>query len=149
RMRELAQQRGGACLSATYEGAQVKLQWRCRAGHGWEATPADVVKGHWCPTCGNRGTRPRLTIGDRKATAEMRGGACLSETYVNSKTKLRWQCASGHEWNALPSRVRQGTWCPFCAYLVRGTLDGMRAYAERHGGRCLSRSWNDHSKPLR
>jgi hypothetical protein len=47
-----------------------------------------------------------------------------------------------------PNRVRQGTWCPACAHSVLGTVEGMRALAAGRGGRCLTRSWNNHQLPL-
>jgi len=28
--------------------------------------------------------------------AKKRGGKCLSEKYVNAKTKLEWECRKGH-----------------------------------------------------
>jgi len=31
---------------------------------------------------------------------------------------------------------------------VRGTLDGMRELAILRGGRCLTRTWNNHRAPL-
>ncbi|MAW63646.1 MAG: hypothetical protein CL473_06650 [Acidobacteria bacterium] len=46
-------------------------------------------------------------------------GVCLSTVYVNSKAKLRWRCAEGHEWESTPSnmeqRVKKGYWCTKCA----------------------------------
>ena len=27
-----------------------------------------------------------------------------------------WECSKGHQWNAMPIKVKnEGTWCPFCA----------------------------------
>jgi hypothetical protein len=53
-------------------------------------------------------------------TAEIRGGLCLSEQYINSKTKLKWQCSKGHVWEALPTNVKnKGSWCPICAIKIR------------------------------
>lgn len=44
-----------------------------------------------------------------------RDGYCLSFKYVNAHTHLRWMCAAGHDWLAVPSSVKhQGTWCPVC-----------------------------------
>ncbi|WP_373322126.1 zinc-ribbon domain-containing protein [Paraburkholderia adhaesiva] len=47
----------------------------------------------------------------------LRTGECLSERYVNNETKLRWRCAKGHEWEAVPASVIKGSWCPQCAIL--------------------------------
>ncbi|MFP2928859.1 zinc-ribbon domain-containing protein [Pyxidicoccus sp. 3LG] len=51
-----------------------------------------------------------------------RGGCCLSETYVNAVTPLRWECANGHAWRAALGDIKKGTWCPDCSFGVRERL---------------------------
>jgi hypothetical protein len=36
-MQELAQSRGGQCLSMVYPGAHGKIEWQCAKGHVWHA----------------------------------------------------------------------------------------------------------------
>jgi hypothetical protein len=60
----------------------------------------------------------KLTIKDMQCIAAKRGGKCLSDKYT-SNTKLLWECAEGHQWEALPSNIKKGTWCPTCARLKR------------------------------
>ena len=55
------------------------------------------------------------TIQDMKKLAKARSGRCVSGTYVNARTKLLWECAEGHQWEATPSKIKLGTWCPYCA----------------------------------
>lgn len=51
-MREIAESRGGQCLSDEYHGLTQKLRWQCSFGHEWEATPNNVKNhGSWCPHC--------------------------------------------------------------------------------------------------
>lgn len=50
-MQILASERGGKCLSNTYEGVNKKLVWECREGHRWETVPAVIFRGGWCPIC--------------------------------------------------------------------------------------------------
>ena len=50
-MRELAESRGGQCLSTEFSGIGSKLKWKCGFGHDWEATPVCIKAGHWCPEC--------------------------------------------------------------------------------------------------
>ena len=58
----------------------------------------------------------KLIIEEMQAVAKERGGECLSREYVNSTTKLKWQCAEGHTWMATPGDVKNsGSWCPECA----------------------------------
>lgn len=64
-------------------------------------------------------TKPaeELGIEDMRQAAQFRGGKCLSETMTKGDlyTALRWQCASGHEFEATPYTVLfAGHWCPEC-----------------------------------
>jgi hypothetical protein len=115
-MRDLAMARGGTCVSAEYLGSKLKLTWKCEFGHRWQAAPSYVVQGTWCPICA-RNQRLRLPFFLQLATS--RGGICLSETYVNERTALQWRCAGGHEWKALPEKIKRGSWCPTCAHMLR------------------------------
>jgi hypothetical protein len=150
RMRRIAHERGGACLSRTYVNSATKLRWRCHEGHEWDADAAAIVQGSWCRTC-ERGwgrSRVRLSIEIMHETAVERGGACLSPSYNGIYDPLRWRCARGHEWVTIANNVRRGGWCPRCAHSARGTLDGMRALAIQRGGRCMTRIWDNHAQPL-
>jgi len=73
-----------------------------------------------------------------KAIAKGRGGECLSKVYVNNQTKLSWKCAKGHQWEAKPSNVKTGTWCPYCGGSLQRTIEEMQQIAEGRGGRCLA-----------
>lgn len=54
-LNELANSRGGKCLSNTYQSTNKPLDWQCAQGHKWAALPINVKnKGSWCPTCGNK-----------------------------------------------------------------------------------------------
>lgn len=124
-MQAIAQSRGGAFVSNEFLGEGVKHRWKCIKGHEWEARPRDI-KHHnsWCPVCSatRRGARRRLGIEQMRAIATKRGGKCLTGAYVNSQTKLRWQCKEGHEWEAEPSNIKHNqTWCPTCFRLRRRT----------------------------
>jgi type VI secretion system secreted protein VgrG len=63
----------------------------------------------------------RLSIDQMHEVARQRGGRCLSEHYVNSVTKLHWECHRGHQWHARPGAVTKGHWCAACAHLNRIT----------------------------
>jgi hypothetical protein len=47
----LARERGGVCLSRVYVNSQTHLRWRCAESHEWEAIPASIRRGSWCPVC--------------------------------------------------------------------------------------------------
>jgi hypothetical protein len=134
-MRRLAQRRGGKCISRRYIDSRTPLRWRCRSGHEWNAMPTNVSKGSWCPACAHR---KRLTLDEMQTLAACRGGDCVSDHYLNNRTKLRWRCAAGHEWEAAPGLITAGHWCPHCAHVARLSLDAMVEIASARGGRCLS-----------
>lgn len=54
-------------------------------------------------------------IDDMQELAASRGGQCLSDEFIDLKTRLRWRCGFGHEWEATPLLHRAGHWCPQCA----------------------------------
>ena len=109
-MQKIAKSRGGKCLSDVYINANTKLLWECAEGHQWHATPSKIKQGKWCPYCAGR----HITIEDMRIIATKRGGKCLSDKYINSTTKLLWECSVGHKWTAMPLNVKRGSWCPHC-----------------------------------
>ncbi len=110
-IQEIAMERDGKCLSDTYVNYKMKLLWECKEGHQWKAPPNNVKRGRWCPHCAGVA---KGTIEEMRRIAKKHGGICLSDTYVNSKTKLLWECAEGHQWEATPNNVKRGTWCRLC-----------------------------------
>ena len=139
-MKALADKRGGKCLSDTYVNNRTKLLWECAEGHQWEATPATVTRCSWCPICARfrSGATQRLGIDEMREIAQNRGGKCLSDKYINNKTKLLWQCKEGHRWLAAPSKIKLGQWCPTCAGRPILTIKDMKELADKRGGKCLS-----------
>ncbi|MCP4701639.1 MAG: hypothetical protein GY862_32980 [Gammaproteobacteria bacterium] len=105
---------------------------------------------------------PKDTIENMRHLAQMRGGQCLSAQYINTDTKLCWQCQAGHQWEAIPKSIKQGTWCPVCSHCRKLTMEqiqqqraskwqieDMCSIAEERGGRCLSKKYrNVRSKLL-
>jgi hypothetical protein len=51
KMQEIANQRGGYCLSKEYINNHSNLHWQCKIGHTWDASPKSIMKGTWCPAC--------------------------------------------------------------------------------------------------
>ena len=114
---KVAEARGGRCLSSEYHSSKDHLQWQCQHGHRWTAQAKHVLAGHWCPKCGKQKLAKlfSLSIDDMRATAKERGGECLSRSYKNNRSRLRWRCQKGHEWVATAANIRRGSWCPACA----------------------------------
>jgi DNA-binding transcriptional regulator YdaS (Cro superfamily) len=56
----------------------------------------------------------KYDIGYFRKLANDRGAQCLSDTFVNVRTKLRFRCMNGHEWDVEPRKVIEGRWCKQC-----------------------------------
>jgi len=145
-MQELAKIKGGVCLSDRYINAKTKLRWRCKDGHIWENAPTNIKQGQWCAKCyGN----VESSIEEMQKLAEVKGGKCLSEKYRGTHDKLKWQCDKGHIWDAEPSKIKSGKWCPFCAGNVKSTIEEMQKLADERGGKCLSEKYVNNKTKLK
>jgi len=145
-MDQIAQAKGGKCLSKKYIDIDTKLKWQCNVGHTWSAVANAVKRGSWCPCCYGK---IKLTIEEMQGMVLTRGGKCLSKTYINKETKLSWRCKEGHIWQATPGSIRQGTWCPYCARRVKLTIEEMYQIARAKGGKCLSKTYINNSTKLK
>ena len=145
-MHEIAEERGGECLSFNCKSNSEKLRFECIKGHVWEAVPYNIKSGTWCPVCAGI---YKKTIKEMHQRVNARGGKCLSTEYINSKTKILLECEKGHQWEATPNAIKKKTWCPHCARKVKRTIEEMHQIAKDRGGRCLSDTYNDgHTKLL-
>lgn len=128
RLRRLARDKGGECLSGEYLGSKVPYRFRCAEGHEWERLGSTLMLGHWCGTCRGDARRRQLESGAHEI-ARTRGGQCLGDRFISTKAKLRWLCHRGHEWHAPLSRIREGHWCPECAHM--SLISNRRSKARR------------------
>jgi hypothetical protein len=66
----------------------------------------------WCLECYNLRRRfgRKDSIERMKKLGRRRGDLCLSDEYVNSKSKLLWKCDRGHCWRSVPGSTRRGSW---------------------------------------
>lgn len=149
--RKIAIDRGGRLLSDTYINNVTKLFWECSKGHQWYAMGVTVKNaGTWCPYCAGH----HKTMADMHALAAKRDGKCLSKKYVNSTTKLKWQCSKGHIWKTAPVNVASNNWCPVCGkessrLSRKHTIEIYQKIAAERGGRLLSETYTDsHTKLL-
>ena len=90
------------------------MRFQCKKGHEWEAIPDSIRTRRWCAQCGHK-VKYGVDIEAMKKLAWMYRGWCLSKKYINAKTKLKWKCAKGHIWMAVPDSIKHETWCPYCA----------------------------------
>jgi hypothetical protein len=145
-LQAIAKKKGGKCLSPLYINTHTKLKWQCRYGHQWWAQPFHIkVSGSWCPYCAGKAMH---TINDMHKLARKNNGRCLSVKYVNSNTKLKWECEKGHLWMAKPNKILAGQWCPVCRYVrvaekLKADISMYRQVARKRGGRLLSKKYHN------
>jgi hypothetical protein len=128
KLKEIAKNKGGLCLSEYYVSNKFKLKFKCNQGHEWLASPSHIKTGRWCPVCKGINSSKRQT--DKNGLSEMEGiaiehnGECLSTKYINNTTKLQFRCYLGHKWWARPDNIKgspskKRTWCPRCDAIER------------------------------
>lgn len=152
-MQNIAISRNGECLSSVYINFKSHLKWRCnKCGYIWKTSSDCILRGYWCPKCKNL---IKKSLQDAHNIAHKHNGVCLSTSFKNIRTKLRWKCNICNTiWNASYHSIDRGTWCPSCARerqikKVAGksrngkiyTIDVLREIAINKGGTCLSNEY--------
>jgi very-short-patch-repair endonuclease len=146
-VRAVALGRSGRLLSGTYVNKDSSLTWECSQGHTWDATYRNVKAGKWCAICSGNA---RLNISQLSALAQARDGRLISTEYVNGRTKLKWECARLHTWDAIAESVKNAeTWCARCGGRPNIDIDEVRALAISRGGLLLTTTYrNAHTMML-
>ena len=144
--KQVAESKGGECLSTEYKNANATMEWKCSEGHQWKTKFSHIKNGTWCKKCVS--ISQRLTIEDCKQFADERGGMCLSDEYKNEKTKMQWRCSKNHEWQAIFNSIKSGKWCAHCAGIAPLTIDKCQQFAISKGGECLSTEYNNSKTKL-
>jgi hypothetical protein len=143
--RQLAAENGGKCLSESYTSQHVKLEFSCRRGHLFSASPSNVYhRGSWCPHCSGNA---KLTIEDAHEAVAGFGGICLSTQYASVHESLKWRCANNHEFTAAVNSVRNnGGFCLECQKL---TLGEFQRLADSIGYTLLSEKYINNCTHIR
>jgi hypothetical protein len=154
--KQIAEEKGGKCLSDTYINALNTLEFECNKGHNWKAQPQRIKLGQWCRKCSYKtvAAKLKLDISELQNAAKLKGGKLLSTEFVNVGTKLLWECANGHQWFSAASNIRSGKWCKKCSSKKGSepqklSLEHYAEIAESKGGKLLSTEYvNSQSKLL-
>ena len=113
-------------------GSGVKVWWKCRKGHEWQATIANRNRGKGCPYCSGRcvikGENDLETVNSTLAKEwnyEKNDGLTPDEVMPNSNKKVWWKCSKGHEWQARINGRNSENGCPYCSgrYALKGEND--------------------------
>lgn len=153
---EYARSREGESLARIYINEDDKLPWRCKRGYEWLSTAASVVgQKAWCKKCSDAATaRAKChTLADCQTLAASKGGWCLATEYKNSKTRMPWKCAKGHEWWSSYNSIHNGAWCIECANDRKRRhnhlgIEKMHELATLLHGKCLSTHYDNVNSVL-
>ncbi len=152
-LQEYAAYKEGKCLSNEYWDVETKYKWMCSKGHTWEVGFDIIKQGGWCPRCDKEVKTKEEKLKELRKIAIERGGKCLSDEYINNRTKLEFQCREGHIWKTTPDNVISNKWCRICSYKNRrekrkDNIEIYRKIAEEHRGKLLSDKYIDSKTPL-
>lgn len=113
-------------ILGTYVNSQTKIKCTCKIdGCEWEGRPADLLRGHGCPQCGNERRAQKKTITHEEFITrlhQINPDIEVLGTYINTHTKIKCRCTvCDHEWEAQPYNLLNGHGCAKCAGLVKPT----------------------------
>lgn len=142
-LQEYARHKEGICLSKKYVNPKVPIKWQCSEGHRWNSPWKSMYDDRWCKECYVESKRLGLRSAIKIATEKE--GKCLSTKYKNWKTKLRWKCKMGHEWEACLDNIKnKNQWCPKCAIgASKLSIKDCKRAAVKFGGKCLSSDYKN------
>jgi hypothetical protein len=116
-----ALEKGGKCFSRSYKNDYTTLKFECAKGHQWETIAHSIIYNHsWCPECNmerlRKGKKTEEKLEEIRQYALEKGGKCLSDSYKNPRTTMKFECAKGHQWETKAENVLHGhtCWCPEC-----------------------------------
>lgn len=135
-------------------GSNVKVWWRCEAGHEWQAAIFNrAIHGKGCPYCSGRkvsSTNNLLYLyPDVAKFWSVKNPVSADRVLARSGKTYIWECSNGHQWNDRPHNMAKKKFhCPECQYSDRG--DGLRKstaqfnLATEHPN--IAREWHERNK---
>lgn len=149
-MQEWAEKYGGKCLSKKYINSWTPLLWECKNGHRFKKSRDRFKqKKSRCNECEKIEFRKQKHK-EINIIAKKRLGKCLSDTYINMRTKLEFECMHGHRWKTTPRIIMiDQSWCPDCYGIKKRTIDEMHKLAANKKGKCLSKKYINIMTPLK
>ncbi len=82
--------------------------------------------------------------------ARKKGGNIVDRSYSILRKPMTVRCANDHRFKITPKNILRGLWCPQCQPLPRQVefLTAAQRLARKHGGKCLSTSYETARLPL-
>ena len=97
--------------------------------------------------------RSRSKIQQIHKLVESHGGKLISTTYINKKSRIEVECASGHRWKTTAT-ILANHWCKKCSDIENGkkrklALSKLQEFAQTHGGKCLATEAANSGQPIK
>jgi len=107
--------------------SHVKLWWKCKNGHEWEASLSNRFRlGRKCPYCAHQKVGYGNDLQSRNPELSKEWHPTKNEeltpsdVYSGSNKKVWWKCNNGHEWEAsIANRSKKGRGCYSCYKINR------------------------------
>lgn len=149
--KDLAEKNNGKCLALSYEGSNVKMQWKCSESQHpiFYMDYSKVKKGCWCPKCSR--LPKEIAFKRAKEKAKKHNGQLLSNEYIKGEIKLKWKCHLGHIWDSTyDTIVNKDSWCPVCFGFLSPEENYKKATksALLKGGKCLSNIYENRTNKM-
>jgi len=129
---------GYILLTKKYINSKQKLEYICPEGHKHFITWFNWKNGHRCPYCYGRA---KLTIEFIIKSFEKEGYILLTTEYINAKQKLEYICPNGHKHFISWENWKNGCRCPYCAGLIKLTIETVKKYLEKEGYILLTKEY--------
>lgn len=150
-------------LSKKYLNSHTDLKWRCKEGHTWASTAANMFakerrgQSNLCPVCNNSTRKSARGVDKENEIRKIvmsKGGKIIQMDYKNRLSRLKVKCKRGHSWEPKAASILEGHWCRTCANQTRAsknalTIEDMQQTAAEQGGKCLSATYTNAQKKLR
>lgn len=129
----------GARRINKYVNAKAELHILCANEHDWQTTGGSILnKGSWCTCCSGLCSHPKCHNSKLDVICARKCGKRIG-SYIDSTTKIEFECAAHHTFYAAPANVKfgKGTWCPCCAHACKHAKcyeDRLDKICREHGG---------------
>lgn len=110
-LKKLVENKNGEIIDNIKNLNYNKFKVKCKKNHIWNTSISNIKRGRWCKECNKK---TKHNIKKMQKIALKNEGECLSDTYKNTLTKLKWKCKLGHIWETIPKVILKGHWCAIC-----------------------------------
>ncbi len=82
-------------------------------------------------------------LSEMQKLATERNGKCLSNYYINARSKLKFKCKEGHIFSIIPNAIRNGQWCSKCGGSHPLNIEICKDDAVKRGEKCVSKKYTN------